>query len=772
MHRPKILALFAMVGCALSVHAEPPVASYIFPAGGQRGSTVPVKVGGLNLHQRCGFEMLGAGVHAPAQITSIPTLWFEGPILPLPDSQRAEDYPKDMKAEIAIAPDAALGYRYWRLSTSQGATPARKFVVGDLPEIVEDEIDGDPVPVQVRLPLTINGRIFPRADVDIWSFAAKKGQSITCEAVGPSLGTALEPLVAIHDPAGRLVTESNLLPSGDARLRFTPPADGIYQARIVDINHNGSQGHVYRLTISADSWVDSVYPLGGRRGQPVTVQARGQRLPPNHKLTLPDKGDFAWLTLPDQADKSNAFLFDLDDLPDHAESGKDVSVQAPCLCNGRIETPGESDGWLIQGTKGETLLVELRAALLGSRLDGLVSITDEKGKELIEAETKPGALDPAFTYQFPQDGRYLIKVRDRFPTRGGPDFAYRLRLTRPSTAPDFRLTLKSDALTLLRGQQGKLTLTAERSGGLAEAIELAVDGLPEGVTLTSTTLPAKQASIDLTFKADAKAKIQVSRLTIRGTTKLGDKTITRTATLPIAFGHPEIDSALLAIALPTPFKIKGEYDMRWASRGTMHQRRYQIERTGYDGPIEVRLADRQARHLQGVTGPTMTVPAGAKEFTYPVFLPPWMETGRTSRTCVMGVATIKDGDGSEHQVSFSSVQTNEQIVAVVEPGRLSLSVEQTSVLARPGKTSEVAFDLVRGNNLTGEAKIEVVLPSHLRGLTSPPVVVAKDQKRGRLTLRWEEKLPALFTAPLTVRATILDEGRPVVAEAQLEVVRE
>ena len=44
--------------------ANPPSAVYIFPAGGQRGQTVNVQVGGLFLHQSCGFEMLGPGVQA------------------------------------------------------------------------------------------------------------------------------------------------------------------------------------------------------------------------------------------------------------------------------------------------------------------------------------------------------------------------------------------------------------------------------------------------------------------------------------------------------------------------------------------------------------------------------------------------------------------------------------------------------------------------------------------------------------------------------------
>src|SRR5947209_7398496 len=179
--------------------AEAPVASYIFPAGGQRGTTVAVRVGGLFLHKSCALEMLGPGITATPRLKRMPTLWFEGPLLPLPDSQRQEDYPKDMGGEIKIAADAALGVRYWRLSTSQGATPAMRFMVGELPEAVEEEIDGDPIPVPVQLPVTINGRIFPREDVDLWSFRAKKGQIVVCEVYAARLGSPLDARLDVLD---------------------------------------------------------------------------------------------------------------------------------------------------------------------------------------------------------------------------------------------------------------------------------------------------------------------------------------------------------------------------------------------------------------------------------------------------------------------------------------------------------------------------------------------------------------------------------------------
>src|SRR5262245_38534720 len=88
-----LLFLFFRGGVCL---ADPPVASYVFPAGGQRGKAVAVRVGGLFLHRECHWELAGKGVTVTKLLRHQPTRWFEGPMLPLPASQQAEDYPRDM----------------------------------------------------------------------------------------------------------------------------------------------------------------------------------------------------------------------------------------------------------------------------------------------------------------------------------------------------------------------------------------------------------------------------------------------------------------------------------------------------------------------------------------------------------------------------------------------------------------------------------------------------------------------------------------------------
>ncbi len=760
--------------------ANPPVASYIFPAGGQRGGNVNVKVGGLFLHQSCGFEILGPGVQFTKELKRIPTLWFEGPLLPLPDSQRAEDYPKDMAGQIQIAKDAPLGLRNWRLWTSQGATPSMRFVVGNLPEIVEEEIDGDPVPVKVTLPVTINGRIFPREDVDIWTFTAKKGQSVWCEVDAVRLGSPLNARLEIRDGQGRRLAESDDAGGPDPRLRFIAPADGDYQVHIFDAQFQGGQAYVYRLTVTSEPMIERVFPLGGKRGSKLQLQLSGQDVPAapvTAAIPADAKGFFAY-NFDKAGTRSNAILLDVDDASEFIEGvarGLDT-IATPAVLNGIIAQPGEVDAWSIVAKKGATLEFDLRAGRLGSPLDGVVTVNDAAGKQVARAEATGSQLDPIFSYTPSADGTFTVKVQDRFRSRGGPAFAYRLRIAKPPT-PDFRLTLAadaranagSDAVTVARGGQVKLKINAERIGGFKEPIALTVEGLPAGVTAAAATIAAGQSAVELTFKADANAKIAPAHVRIHGTAKLQGNDVRRSALLPGPRGSIDVDDVLLAVALPTPFVMKGEYEMGFAARGGMHQRKYKIERNGYDGSLEVSLTDRQARHLQGVSGPTIVVPAGVNEFIYVAMLPPWMETGRTSRTCVMGVGVIKDKDGSEHRVSFSSVNQNEQLVAVVGPGQLALELERTSCAALPGQTAIIPLRIKRGLNLPGEVKLELVLPSHIRSVRLEPAVVAADKERGELTLRFAVKMNDALNMPLTIRATLMHNNQPVIAEQKIDV---
>jgi hypothetical protein len=768
-----ILSLCSLCLCGEFLRADPPVAAYIFPAGGRRGTTVEFRVGGLFLHQRSSFEMLGPGVAANKELVRTRTTWFESPLLPLPDSQQAEDYPKDTAGRVTVSADAPLGIRYWRVATSQGATPALKFMVGDLPEVVEQEIEGKKPPTEVKLPVTINGRIFPREDIDAWAFEARKGQHITAEVCAARLGSPLDSRIEVLDPQGRRIAENDDALGTDSFLRFTAPVDGKYIVRIQDANFRGGQAYVYRLTLTAGPWVDRAYPLGGRRGSKTRFELAGQELPSEPiEIALPNSGGLEYIHRLDVGGKqTNPFLLDLSDLPEHLESEpNDLPSQAkpvavPAVLNGRIDRPGDVDYWSVTLRKGEAFDFKLKAGQLGSPLNAVVVLSDAAGKELARADSLASGADPSFRFTAPADGAYLVRVEERFRNRGGSAYAYRLVIDHPPK-PDFKLQFASDSVTVNRGAEAKMHVNVLRIGGFSEPVTLAVDGLPSGVTVSGTTIAANQPGVDLLFKADKQARICAARVTIRGSTKIGE----RTAALATARGVPQLDSVLLAVALPTPFKVVGDYDMSWAARGSVHKRHYKIERGGFTGPIEISLADRQMRHLQGVTGPKIIVPAGATEFDYSITLPPWMETGRTCRACVMAVGTIKDADGSEHTVSFHSVQQNEQIVAVVEPGKVDVTADRHSVQAVPDTSTSIGIGVARGKGLRGGVKVELIMPAHIRGVSAEPVTISADDTRGILTIRFANPVQGTFTMPLVIRATLLDRGQPLVAETRVEVL--
>jgi hypothetical protein len=794
------LAFF--VGCSLGIahlsFADEPTAAYIFPAGGQRGKTVDLHVGGTFFHGRAPWQMLGAGVSATSHATETETVWFEGPQLPPPDSSRKEDYPRDHAATVTIAADAPLGTRLWRAWTSQGATDNRPFIVGDLSEVVEQETETGLEPMPVTLPVTVNGRVFPREEIDVWSFNAEAGQEITCAVLARQLGSKIETRLEVRDPQGNVIAESIDTAGADPTIRFRAATQGNYQVRIFDANFEGMQDFVYRLTLTAGPYVDNVYPLGGKRGTEVTFHAAGQGLPDTLSYKLPEGDassvDASWTLA---GTTTNRVTLAVDNLLEALEAEPNEAAATatpftlPAILNGRIDKSGDLDQWSFTAEKGAIIIFELRATQLGSRLDSVLTIQDEAGKVLAQNDDRSGnETDSLLTFTAPEAGRYLVQIHERFASRGGADFGYRLRAEPvvATAAPDFRIQLADDVITLFRslpaGPDGKPTVyqpqrrrlkaptvkvDIQRMNNFAEEIELIVEGLPAGVTVTGNKLGKNVNTTNLNFSADYAAKIDIAQLKIRGEAKVGETTISRTAEYPRRLGAA-VDHLLLAVALDAPFRVYGEFSMSFGAAGSIYEKTYNVERFGYEGPLVVRLSDRQMRHLQGVTGPTMTIPPGEASFVYPVSLAPGMNLGRTSRTLIMASATVKDHDGTEHVVSYHSDHQNEQVVAVLKPGLLTVTLPEPHLRIQPGGVAVLSMKLDRAESLLNrQVQIELVVPAGVKGITAEPQV----HMGGNGTVL----LPINFAAdvvvpefPVIVRATTMDGDKPYRAEAKLEIL--
>ena len=792
----------------IKTQAEQPLSSYAFPAGGQRGTKCRVRIGGLFTHDGSPFEMFGPQIDLKSKLRATETIWFDNPIVNPPVGEGGDERPRDYLVDVDIPAAAEVGPRHWRLWTSQGATSSKTFVVGDLPEIVEEEIPGRPVPTDVKPPLTINGRIFPSEDVDVWRFPAKIGETWLLSISAAEFGSPLRARMQLFAPDGMRLEIAHGTPDRDPQLLFTATQEGIHEVRIDDVRlahtvANGGfqrpapQSFVYRLTVAKQRHVSGYYPLGGRRGTTIPLELLGEDIPTAlHSVTLPQAPEENWNTRFNVAGlPTNPVTLELSDLEEVLEREPNDHLRraqpavSPTVINGRIGRAGDEDLFRLPLRKGQAYDFDLRATRLASPLDAVLVISDSRDRELARDESlSDGQNDPSLRFTAPADGEYLVRISGRLTSRGGPAHAYRLYVT--PAAADFQLALLRDAVTVPRdGSHEPLPPTPRRKsrrnrdgivsarlpvrldavGPLGVPIRLAVEGLPPGIEVTGTEIPAGSNGTDLVFSTDLPTPILSARITVRGTAEIDGKKVNRTAELHPRWNEPAIEQVRLAVALPTPFKLRGATDYSQSPRGTIFRWQYLIDRMGYDGPINVQLSDRQPRQLQGMSGPVVEVPAGINFCTYPAILAPWMAAGRASRSAVMGSATVADRDGSRHVVFYSAEDARSQIYMLVTASSYSLDLSEQTIAARPGGTADIRVRVVRGPSFHSPVRIKLQVPPHLRGVSADPIVVSPQSAEGTMRLRFSEPLGPL-NMPVTLRAMSLDTPDPLEAETQLELV--
>jgi hypothetical protein len=149
-----------------------------------------------------------------------------------------------------------------------------------------------------------------------------------------------------------------------------------------------------------------------------------------------------------------------------------------------------------------------------------------------------------------------------------------------------------------------------------------------------------------------------------------------------------------------------------------------------------------------------------------------MEIGRTSRSVVMATGIIREPDGSEHEVGFSSPNADLQVISVIGPGLLGLEVLRSSVSAAPGKVLEVPIKIARAKQLDGPVRIQLALTKTIRGISADSLVLSKGQDTGRLRIVCDATLALPPRASMVIHATALFAGDPVTAEATVIVVAE
>ena len=463
---------------------------------------------------------------------------------------------------IAISPDAEPGRRELRVSSPQGLSNPIVFCVGQFPEVQEKEtteivrpaanqpvnqvrITQPPTNMAIALPVIVNGRIKPRigtlqqqarqgqpftpGEADRYRFQAHAGQNLVIAADAreliPYMADAVpgwfQAVLTLYDATGKEAAyDDDYQFHPDPVIHYVVPRDGEYTVEIRDAIYRGREDFVYRLAIGELPFVAGVFPLGGRAGVKTSVELAGWNLPAKRvAMDLRSKGPGMYTAAgerPFQADTLPEVLEkEPNDTAAHAQR-----VKLPIIVNGRVGRPDDQDVFRFEGRAGEAIVAEVLARRLDSPLDSVLKLTDAAGRQLAfndDEEDQSAGLethhaDSRIMITLPVNGPYYLYLNDA-QHRGGPEYAYRLRISAPR--PDFDLRVTPSAINTAGGMTVPVTVHAIRRDGFSGEIRLALKNAPKGMTLSGAVLPAGRDQVRLTLSVPPQPQLQREPLSLQ-----------------------------------------------------------------------------------------------------------------------------------------------------------------------------------------------------------------------------------------------------------------
>lgn len=530
---------WASTAGAQSVGLPAPRLLTITPMGGRVGTEVEVVITGEHLDE------VGDLTFSDSRIT-------------------AKRKPEANRYAVNIAADCPVGLYEARVMTRLGISTSRIFAVGNLTEVSPAKPNRTLATAQ-ELPLNsvCNGAVADRS-IDYYTFRASKGQRLVIDCATRGIDSKLNATVIVADAAGRDL----LVERRGGVLDFTVPEDGSYAIKIHELTFKGGPAFYYRL---------------GLWEQPAETPIVRQ---PSTKAV----NSFSWPPpgLPEQAA--------LAEVEPNNDGTKAQRVALPCDISGRFYPAADVDFYEFEAKKGEEWWIEVASERLGLPTDPSILVQQViKGNngeadrlidvlELTDIPSPVKVSSNGYAYDGPpynagssdclgkltikEDGLYRLQISDLFGgTRSEPGHVYRLVIRR--AAPDFALVAWALHMELRNGDRNALSkpialrggatmaleVVAIRRDGFNDEIELAMDGLPDGVTAHGLKIPAGQSRGLMLITAQPDAPRGYANATFVGRSTIAGQAVTRPCRLasfawPIPDSWSEIPSPRLLADVP------------------------------------------------------------------------------------------------------------------------------------------------------------------------------------------------------------------------------
>ena len=380
-------------------------------------------------------------------------------------------------------------------------SPSPNYIsVLDLPTFDQSNIPDPPPPA----PLAIHGVIAAPNELDTTRFAAKAGEPLDVRVLARRLRSPLDPVLIIADDKGAPLATSDDVAGADPELRWSAPADGIYQLQIRDHRARGGPALIYRIevdrprpTISA-----SIERIDARR--PQLLQS----------IPIPRGSRFAVMMRAERQDVAGEVRFSLPTLP----PGVTVTTppvpadlpNAPIIFAATPDAPLEGGLYELNASIGDTLTGGFRQLM-------------------------PLVLGP------PNDTVYYQTSVNR------------IAIAVTEAAP-FRVKLIAPASPILRSGSKPLKVIVERNEGFTSDIVIQMLWNPPGVSSgSSITIPAAQTEGTYPLNAAGDAPLKSWPIAV-------------TARAPVAGGDVTISSELIDLTVADAF-TGGSIQMAATERG-------------------------------------------------------------------------------------------------------------------------------------------------------------------------------------------------------------
>ncbi len=552
--------------CQPLLHAELPLIrlNTIFPPGSQIGTTAEVTIEGADLDD------------ADSLLFSNPAIKSE------PKIKSGSTNREPNKFVVTIPSNTAAGICDVRVAGRFGISNPRAFAISESPEINEKEPNDsfeEAMPLeQMRI---VNGVANPAA-YDYFKVGCTKGQRILARCEFSEIDSRLEPVLFAFDPNKNELAHSNRL------LDFVAPETGDYYIQLHDLTFRGGPAFFYRLQVGSFPYIDYVIPDFAKASQTSTHKILGRNLTGSTKsttiatdgkqleetsveITFPEnKFEFAssipfkpasavlegfdWIYRGTNGSGPPQFLqFSETPSPEPVVA---TNITLPCEIASWF-SPTQPNSFSFSAKKGAVYWIEIFSDRLNLPSDPFLVVQrvkkSDKGEleysdiqEIYDADQnlggptfKTSTRDPIWRFEVKEDADYRLLVRDLF-NEGKGRKSYPFHLSIRNESPDFELVVipsvppnpNKDAKTspvwssfLRKEDKIALDVFAFRRDGFNGEINLYFEGLPTGVTMAPSSIPAGASRERFILISGGELSPFSSSIQLIGKAKIGDKEI-------------------------------------------------------------------------------------------------------------------------------------------------------------------------------------------------------------------------------------------------------